>query len=201
MFLSNSQAFHNNLLTRLDPHYHINSDDLLASCVSGTCIAHEMAIETGILYQLSIKEPTSVQLFGEWDYLSHQVIASPFKPIDYMDKMDVFGYSYVRGFNRTKSKYLVAELKKDGATSDNVDQLMKYVDWVKDEYSFGDYSMIEAFLIAHNFPNDVVTYARQVGERKYIQGRRPTRTDTWSNLKLVQYAFNSATRLLEFLEI
>lgn len=74
--------------------------------------------------------------------------------------MDVFGYSYIREFNRTKSKYLVAELKKDGATFDDVNQLMKYVDWVKDEYSFGDYSMIEAFLIAYNFPDDVVAYAR-----------------------------------------
>lgn len=26
--------------------------------------------------------------FGTWDYVSHQVAASPFKPIDYMDKND-----------------------------------------------------------------------------------------------------------------
>jgi len=201
VYPSNYQGFHNNLLTRLNPQYHLNSKDILASCANGSYIAHEMAIEAGILHQLSIREPATVQLFGEWDYLSHQVIASPFKPIDYMDKMDVFGYSYIRGFNRTKSKYLVVELKKDGATFDDVNQLMKYVDWVKDEYSFGDYSMIEAFLIAYNFPDDVIAYAHQVGERKYIIGRRPACSGTWSNLKLIKYAFNPGTGILEFQEI
>ena len=49
-----------------------------------------MAIEAGLIHQLSINDPHTCDLFGEWDYLSHQVIASPFKPIDYMDKMDLF---------------------------------------------------------------------------------------------------------------
>ena len=49
-----------------------------------------MAIEAGLIHQFSINDPHTCDLFGEWDYLSHQVIASPFKPIDYMDKMDLF---------------------------------------------------------------------------------------------------------------
>ena len=49
-----------------------------------------MAIEAGLIHQLSIKDPQTCEIFGTWDYLSHQFIASPFKPIDYMDKMDLF---------------------------------------------------------------------------------------------------------------
>ncbi|NQS76901.1 MAG: hypothetical protein HQP61_10815 [Peptococcaceae bacterium] len=201
VYQSNYQAVHNNLTARLAPQYRLHSRDILTGCARDTYIAHEMAIEAGLLEQLAAGERETVQLLGEWDYLSHQVVASPFKPIDYMDKMDVFGYSYVQGFNRTKSKYLVAELKKDGANVDDVHQLMKYVDWVKDEYSFGDYSMIEAFLLAYDFPAGVVDCARQVGERKYIIGRRPARSATWSNLRLVRYAFNPAVGRLEFREV
>ncbi|MEG3071470.1 MAG: hypothetical protein RQM92_12145 [Candidatus Syntrophopropionicum ammoniitolerans] len=114
VYQSNYQAVHNNLTERLAPQYLLHSRDILAGCARDNYIAHEMAIEAGLLEQLAAGERETVQLLGEWDYLSHQVVASPFKPIDYMDKMDVFGYSYVQGFNRTKSKYLVAELKKDG---------------------------------------------------------------------------------------
>ena len=83
-------------------------------------------------------------------------MASPFKPIDYMDKMDLFGYSYLPQFKPTKSHFLAGEVKKDAAKLEHVDQLMKYVDWVKDEYCFGDYSMINAFLVAYDFDKDVL---------------------------------------------
>ncbi|MFU7517948.1 hypothetical protein AB4668_19500, partial [Clostridium sp. HCS.1] len=86
-------------------------------------------------------------IFGSWDYLSHQVIASPFNAIDYMDKMDLFGFKYIEGFD-TISKYLVVEIKKDEATKDTINQIMKYVDWITGDYSFGDYGMIQAFVVA-----------------------------------------------------
>src|SRR5260370_10494615 len=66
---------------------------------------------------------------------------------DYMDKMDLFGYSYVPGFKPTKSRFLVCEIKRDAAHLEDIDQLMKYVDWVRDEYCYGDYAMIRAFLV------------------------------------------------------
>jgi hypothetical protein len=124
---------------RIGPNYHLTSRDILRHCTNGARITHEMAIEAGLLYQLAIRETNTVGIFGEWDLLVHQVVASPFKPIDYMDKMDVFGYSYLPGFNRTKSRFLICEIKKDNATVRDVDQLMKYVDWVKDEYTYWCY--------------------------------------------------------------
>lgn len=33
---------------------------------------------------------------------------------------------------------------------------MKYVDWINQEYAHGDYSMIEAYVVAADFPDSVV---------------------------------------------
>ena len=140
-------------------------------------------------------------MFGTWDYLSHQVAASPFKPIDYMDKMDLFGYAYLTGFRPTKSRFLVAEIKKDNVTSQDVEQVMKYVDWVKDAYCHGDYEMIHAFLIAHEFDSGTVKHAEDVGVRKYAVGMRPTQSLEWRNLKLVRYSFNATTLRIDFTRI
>ena len=163
---------------------------ILSSCADGDHLRHEMALEAGLIYQLSIRDPETCEMFDEWDYLSHQVVASPFKPIDYMDKMDLFGYSYIPGFVPTKSRFFVGEIKKDTATEENIDQLLKYVDWVRDEYGYGDYSMIRAILVAYDFPAAVTRHKQNVGLRKYTVGVRPAQSLEWFNLKLVKYSFN-----------
>ena len=165
---------------------------ILSNCADGETLRHEMAIEAGLIYQLSVKDTDTCAIFGEWDYLSHQVIASPFKPIDYMDKMDLFGYLFIPGFTPTKSRYLVGEIKREAAIEENIDQLLKYVDWVRDEYCYGDYSIIHAFLVASDFPDNVIHHNRNVGLRKYTVGVRPAQSLEWSNLKLVKYSYNSA---------
>jgi hypothetical protein len=114
-----------------DSRYNFNIQDILSSCSEGDKIRHEMAIEAAVLFQLSNQLKKSTNIFGEWDYLSHQVIASPFKPIDYMDKMDVFGYSFIQGFDYTRSKFLIIEIKKDSGLKEDIEQIMKYIDWVK----------------------------------------------------------------------
>lgn len=93
-----------------------------------------MAIEVGVVSSI-VNDPGTI--FGSWDYVSHQVIASPFKAIDYMGKMDVFGYRYIKNYD-TVSKYLLIEIKKDSATIEVIDQLMKYNDWINQEYANGD---------------------------------------------------------------
>jgi len=178
--------------------YLLDVSPILSSCADGDQIQHEMAIEAGILYQLAENDMRTQDIFGKWDYLSHQVIASPFKPIDYMDKMDVFGYSYIVGFSPTKSKYLVVEIKKNAGSKDDVEQLLKYVDWVKDEYCFGDYSMINAFLVGYTFNQEVVEHSKNVSVRKYTVGRRPARSLEWRNLSLVEYRFNPELNRLSF---
>lgn len=87
----------------------------------------------------------------KYDYVTHQVIASPFKPLAYIDKMDIFAYRYLENFpdaEKPIEKYMVIELKKGKATKDFPLQLMRYVDWISREYAAGDYSLIKAVGIA-----------------------------------------------------
>ena len=197
---SNYKNYHHKIREKVKENraYQFEIKDILSNCADGPQLRHEMALEAGILFQLSNNHKSTTDVFGSWDYLSHQVIASPFKPINYMDKMDIFGYSFIGGYKPTKSKFLVLELKKDHANEQDVDQLLKYVDWVKDEYSHGDYSMIDSYLVAFDFSEDVVKYAQEIGIRKYTIGRRPPKSKEWSNLKLVKYYFDKHDYSIKF---
>jgi len=175
--------------------------NVLSSCADEENLRHEMAIEAGLLNQLHAQDPETIEVFGTWDYLSHQVVASPFKPIDYMDKMDIFGYSFIEGFGPTKNNYLVIEIKKGDVEPQDIDQLLKYVDWICGEYCFGDYSMIKAFLVGFNFPDDVLNHKTRVANRKFTRGMRPAQSLEWNDLTLVNYRFNEAERKLQFTPI
>jgi len=193
-----SKTIHHRIKQIANENYQVNSDNILDAC-SGKegQILHEMALEVGVLEYIS-KQKTNV--FGNWDYLSHQVIASPFKPIDYMDKMDIFGYKYIPDFN-TISKYLVIEIKRDIADINVINQVMKYVDWVNQEYSFGDYNMIEAYIIAYDFPKDVIKMKNEHAIRNFVKGGRDAKSQTWDNLRLITYRFDSEQKVLHFTEV
>lgn len=192
-----SLNLHNRIKEIVNQDYQVNAKNLMELASVNTIINHEMAIEAGVVEYIK-NNPES--LFGKWDYLTHQVVASPFKPIDYMDKMDVFGYRYIPTYC-TISKYLVIELKKGKADMGVVNQVMKYVDWINQEYAFKDYLMIEAFVIAHSFPEEVIALKEEVGKRTFARGNRPVETKHWSNLRLVTYKFNSTLQELEFEEV
>lgn len=185
----------NEKLRKVNKQYIMNSDLLIESCHNESRIKHEMAIEAALIDVISNKK---CNIFGEWDYISHQVIASPFKPIDYMDKMDLFGVRYIKGFD-TISKYLTIEIKKDKANVEAIDQIMKYVDWINEEYAFGDYGMIQAFVVAYDFLEDVVKYRDSVCIRNYTKGRRPTISSMWNYVRLIKYRFEG--NKLNFYEV
>ena len=178
--------------------YKLSMLDILNSCSNSSSLEHEMALEAGTLYQLSNNDINTINIFGKWDYISHQVIASPFKPLEYVDKMDMFGYRYIPGFRGTISKYLIIELKKGAALIDDIEQVMKYVDWINQEYSFGNYSMINAFLVAKSINQDVINARDILAKRNFLIGRRPAKSSIWSNLKLVEYDFDSSTNSLKY---
>jgi len=181
--------------------YKFNPKELLLSSVipNKNLLKRESTLEAALLYQLSTNDDETVEVFGEWDYLSHQVVASPFKPIIWMDKMDIFGYRYIEDNAPITSMYFVAELKKEKAEIMNVDQLLKYVDWINNEYTIGDYSRIKAFLVASDFTDEAKNHVKQFGIRKYTTSLRDNRaSDEWSDLTLVRYRYNPEKEKLDF---
>lgn len=192
-------SIHDKIL-RLRQHYpsqyDATSKHILNLAKSGTKIKHEMAIEAAIID--SITKNHANNIFGSWDYISHQVVASPFKPIDYMDKMDIFGFKYIYGY-KTKSKFLMIEIKKDAADVSVISQSMKYVDWVEQEYCH-DYSMIEAYIVASDFPQEVIK-ARDEAAKRYFTKGRPGLNVEWKSLRLIKYQFDGESGNLNFTEV
>lgn len=168
----------------------------------------EMVVECALLNELNSGSEDAVSCFGKWDYLAHQVVASPFKPIDYMDRIDVFGYRWVNGYEgEAISKFLVVEIKKDSSQNDadgktrDYEQLMKYVDWVCANYAHGDYSMIEAYLVATDFkfgPKKRAAMScermRKAVNRTYTVGHN-AETRQWNSVSLVSYSLSEDGRI------
>lgn len=199
VFPANHEALHSSIQERIcTADYNLNYYPLVECCADEEYISHEMALEVGLLSQLSSNDEGTTSVFGVWDYLSHQVVASPFKPIHYMDKMDIFGYSYIPGYAPTKSKFLIIEAKRGNASEADVLQLMKYVDWVNSEYCHSDYSMIHAFLVAYSYDEGLHEELESLIERNYIIGVKPSRAQRWANLHLVKYSLNREIRKIEF---
>lgn len=146
-------------------------------------IKHEMALESAIVLELSNNENS---VFGNWDYISHQVEASPFKPIDYMDKIDVFGYRFLPN-TKIVCKYLIIENKNEEATIEVAEQISKYVDWVVKNYAYGNYEMVEAYIVAPSFSNDLLINGKSIVERKYIISSHPVENKMWNDLNFVSY--------------
>lgn len=193
---------HKEINNNVDVSYKLDASDILKQCQDKrkkhkNKISSEMAIEGAIISDLC-NNPNSI--FGKWDYVSHQVVASPFKPIIWMDKMDIFGYKYIPGFD-TISKYLTIEIKKELADKDTINQIMKYVDWISQEYAYGDYNMIEAFVVAYDFPDDIITYAKDICRRNYIKVRKPYENGLWTKIKLIKYSYNESNNTLDLSEI
>ena len=176
---------HNAIAAKVLDRYLIKPADMLQTCIFGSRVKHEMALEAAVVYDLCHNR---VHALGAWDYVSHQVIASPFKPIDYMDKIDVLAMRYLPN-TKIPCKYLVAELKKDAADNATIDQVLKYVDWVCSEYAYGDYEAIEACIIAAEYPENIAAYYSEVVQRYYTLGSHPVRNKQWNSLKLLRYSY------------
>jgi len=164
----------------------ISASDSVKECSDDSHVKNEMAIECLIVDQLARHQKSPL---GDWDYVTHQVCASPFKPIDYMDKIDVFGYRYLSdGKTKVISKFLIIELKKGSADNDTIAQVSKYVDWVCRQYAYGDYGMIEAFIIAYDYPGVHLSDKKTENTRNYSIGSHPTKSLTWDNIRFFKYS-------------
>jgi hypothetical protein len=180
-----SDRVHRELERKVSNEYELDPIPMLQLCakVDGS-LGHEMALEASIVYQLSEGEEPANGVFGPLDYVAHQVTGSPPKPPMYIDHIDVLGLTYLR--RPTVLRYSVIEIKKGVANVQDVEQTMKYVDWVKDEYCFGDYSMVNAFLVAFDFTNDTENL-ESIISRTHTVGRRPPETRHWQEFVRVRY--------------
>lgn len=184
-----SDSIHDSIRNRNFSKYTITPWELLETIADEKRLRHEMGLEAGVVYDLCHDR---LNILDHWDYVSHQVIASPFKPIDYMDKIDVFAIRYLEK-TKIPCKFLVAELKKDSASCSTIDQVMKYVDWVCNEYAYRDYGAIEACIIAYEYEKDVKDYYKDVVQRYYSLGSHPIRNKQWSALKLLKYRWEDGS--------
>lgn len=169
-------------------------------------ISSEQMIEAALIEHLTKGSESS--LWGHWDYICHQVSASPAKPVEYMEHMDVFGYRKSKEIDRmgipiqfAVEKYFVVEIKRGSlclsqkgkkmqAIKGVASQLMKYVDWVTKMYASGAYPMVQAYIIANGFDKEFIEYCRKTCVRNFNQGYRDAIPTTWNDVLLIQYKFD-----------
>jgi len=159
-------------------------------------LRHEMALEVAVVEHIASTNEATSPIFGNWSFVTHQFSASPFKPVIYMDRIDVFGYA--RGQYQSITDFLVIEIKKGEAGDSEVAQLMKYVDWTAREFAGGDYSAIHAFLVAFDFDESLNGSLRRIAERGYTVGSRPAVSRVWTQTSLVRYHYDHADRQVKF---
>ncbi len=180
-------SLHNGI-ARLDLEPHImDINTALVPEGNDAFVVSEMFIESALLQSLSSGENNA---FGKWDYITHQLIASPFKPLQYIDKIDVFGYRFSQRYSgepKLITKYLLVELKKERINRAALEQTMQYVDWVCQEYASGDYSKIEAYVVGNSAVRDIRNIRDDVCQRAFIASTHPAKPKKWNDLHLVRY--------------
>lgn len=177
--------------------YLIHVESALQDQENRAFVFSEMFIESALLEHLT---RNTADAFGRWDYASHQLIASPFKPLKYIDKIDVFGYRFSEHYEDSPkliTKYLLVELKKGRIDRAAVEQTMQYVDWICQEYASGDYSKIEAYVVGDDANANISTVVNEIGQRSYIVESHPVKTQRWNDLHLVKYTLSDVVQFEE----
>lgn len=170
--------------------YLMNINRALSRIDNKEFVLTEMLIESALLQELSTR---SNGVLGHWNYVTHQLIASPFKPLKYIDKIDIFGYRFSTHYkNEPKliTKYLLVELKKGIVNQAALEQTMQYVDWVCNEYASGDYSKIEAYVVGERVIHDIRPIIADICQRSFIAETHPAKPEKWADLKIVKYSID-----------
>lgn len=201
------------VLNKSADYYKFNIESLLKNYQpwENNGIQEEMAVEAAVVESLTLNKDTSV--FDKMEYVTHQVSASPAKPVEYMEWMDVFGYSVSRYLIKQGipiqfaiDKYYVIEIKrsilelpvpKRGKETKYIkenkavaNQLMKYVDWVVKNYASGNYPMVKGILVANDFDDNFINYCKEMCVRNYNDGYRDSTPAVWKNFELIKYTFD-----------
>ena len=170
--------------------YTMDITKVLADEENKEYVLSEMFIESLLLQGIA---KGTVATLGDWDYLSHQLIASPFKPLKYIDKIDIFGYRFSTRYEDSPkliTKYLLVEMKKGPVNGDALEQTMQYVDWICQEYAAGDYSKIEAYVVGSRATRNIGRVIEESCQRSYIAETHPVKPMKWNDIKIVQYSLD-----------
>lgn len=202
VFLSRASQIHDAVRHHDLNQYRIDLAGLIAkySDEDGS-VRHEALVHGWLADSIARQRSQAVQVFGAWDYVANEYPASPQKPVVYMDRIDIFGYvqeALVPGAIPTILRYKAIEIKKGRVTSpDVVKQLLKYVDWVAHTRAGGDYSLVDAYFVAHGYSDEVVEYVEKELPKDFITPRRPYDPAQWARLKLVEYKYSTEREDLE----
>jgi hypothetical protein len=193
LFPDNHQQLHQAVQGQNLAAHQVSVDQLLGFYVQADGkVRSEAALEVWLVDRLNNSAATVSQIFGSVDYVTHQLPASPTKPVIYLDRIDVLGWQTQpspgsRG--KTVTRYKVIEVKKDAAVGggaiQTVNQLLKYVDWLA--VRKGGYGLIDAYLIASDFDDSVINYVQEFAIRDYVSQRRPFVAKRWHQVTLVSY--------------
>lgn len=167
--------------------YMMDINKALADDENREYVISEMFIESALLQSLTFRTQNT---FEKCDYITHQLIASPFKPLTYIDKIDVFGYRFSEHYPdvpKLITKYILVELKKMPINGKALEQTMQYVDWICHEYASGDYSKIEAYVVGSRAVRDIERIKEDVCQRSFIVSTHPVKSEKWTALHLIKY--------------
>ena len=202
VFDSRAEQNHARLRERDLTHYRIDLDGLIRKHANRDgSVGHEALVHAWLTSALAQRQEQAVKIFGNWDYVTNQYPASPQKPVRYMDRIDIFGYvekTISPEAAPTVLRYKVVEIKRDEVTNEeDVNQLIKYVDWIAHTRAGGDYSLVEAYFVAHGYDDAVVRYVQGTLPRGFITPRRPYAPAQWDQLQLIRYTYTGGTPALE----
>lgn len=201
-FENNSYSFSN------DTHKSLQEKDLTPHIMDiNKALSHEenkeyviseMFVEAALLQVIS---RDGCSALGHWDYATHQLIASPFKPLSYIDKIDVYGCRESQNYTdipKLITKYLLVELKLGKINGATLEQTMQYVDWICFEYASGDYSKIEAYVIGDSTVHNIDRIIDEKCHRDFIMETHPVKTGKWQNLRIIKYAIESSVHFTDY---
>jgi hypothetical protein len=181
--------------------YSIDTRELIRGYVQPNGeVRSEAALEAWLIDQIGRRNASVGAILGSWAFVTHQVPASPHKPTQYMDRIDVLGWEtrqLAESARPTINRFKVVEVKRDRLAGpygeETIAQLMKYVDWITAHEAGGDYSMVDAYLIARDFSEDTIQYCLEKAKREFVFQRRPFVSRTWDNVTLAGYGRDAAT--------
>ena len=149
----------------------------------------------------------------------HELAASPPKPPQYTDKIDIISTRSIGDAPGIPVHYDLTEIKRDSmapGTEEHARDLirrvmpqpMRYVDFIAQQYTGGDYGAIHANYVVHSVDaamrqvfqeasrgNDESTDA--ISRTYVLNPREDPATRVWRELSLLEYSWNQNTATLE----